>query len=93
MRDAMIAGEAGRSGKPFAEYTAQDYAAFMQGLQLDEDEDRWLWSHVTGIPVIVVRNRQEFFRYNAHLLDEPVVARSMSAAELPSPTTSTLCPR
>ena len=50
--EATIARVAKRFGKPFHEFTREDYATYMAGLDLDEDAGLWEWSHVSGIPVL-----------------------------------------
>jgi len=70
------------AGKPFSDWTRDDYAAFLSGLDLDTDDDLWTWSHLTGIPIVALRKEQEFFRRNAHLLADTAAADRMSAAQL-----------
>ena len=69
-------------GKPFPEFTREDYAAFMNGLDLDDDDDLWTWSHVTDIPVVAIDKRSNFFHMNAHLLADVRRANLMSWHDL-----------
>jgi hypothetical protein len=64
-------------GKPFPEFTRDDYARFMEGLDLDRDEDLWRWSHVTDIPILAVRKNSGFFYVNLHLLEDEAQAERL----------------
>ncbi len=69
-------------GKPFSEFTRDDYAKFMNGLDLNNDDDLWNWSHVTHIPVVAINKRSNFFHMNAHLLANIKMANLMSWHDL-----------
>jgi hypothetical protein len=64
-----------RFQRPFHQITAEQYATYMEGLNLDRDEDLFEWSHVTGIPIVALRKTSFFFRMNLHLMED------MDAAE------------
>jgi len=81
-KDAVISKVDKQLGKPFHEFTNQDYATFMAGLDLDRDEDVWKWSHVTGIPVLALYKTSRFFRVNAHLLEDVESAFRMNSRQL-----------
>ncbi len=69
-------------GKPFPEFTREDYAKFMNGLDLNDDDDLWTWSHVTHVPVVAINKRSNFFHMNAHLLADIKMANLMSWHDL-----------
>ncbi|MHC4934381.1 MAG: hypothetical protein ACYTGV_19585, partial [Planctomycetota bacterium] len=72
----------GRFGKTFPEFTGKDYAKLMRGLDLNDDGDLWTWSHVTGIPVVGLTKRSNFFHLNAHLLADVEAANLMTWEDL-----------
>ena len=80
-KDAIVARVEGRFGKPFHEFTQEDYAEYMKGLDLNKDEDLWEWSHVTGIPVLALSRTSSFFSSNTHLLEDVEAAMRMTARE------------
>jgi len=49
-----------RFRRPFERITQDQYAAFMKGLDLNNDEDMFHWSHVTDIPIVALR-KSSFF--------------------------------
>lgn len=57
-------------GKPFPEFTEQDYARFLESLDLDDDDDLWRWSHATDIPILALCRSSGFFYVNKHLLED-----------------------
>ncbi len=69
-------------GKPFAEFTNDDYARFVGSLDWNRGEDLWEWSHVTGIPVIGLSQKSTFFFCNAHLLEDVQAAIEMPYEEV-----------
>jgi hypothetical protein len=77
-RDAVVAEVEGRFGKASSTFTDQDYARFLEDLDLARDADLWRWSHVTGIPVVVVTQSLEYFRANAHLIEDEAAAARIS---------------
>ncbi len=68
--------------QPLIEWTDEDYAGFMSGLDLDRDDDLETWSRVTDVPVVALREGCHIFRYNAHLFADVPAARRMSVDEL-----------
>jgi len=81
-KKAVVAKVEKQFGKPFHEFTNKDYARFMEGLNLDKDEDVWRWSHVTGIPILALTKTSRFFRVNAHVLEDVEAAFRMSSRQL-----------
>ncbi len=64
-------------GKPFSEFTNEEYAIFLKELNLDRDEDILLWSNITGIPILALRKSSHFFRMNLHLMEDANVAEKL----------------
>jgi hypothetical protein len=62
--------------------TREDYARFMDGLDLNRDDDLWTWSHVTGIPIVALNQKSMFFYCNAHLLEDIDAAVDMPMREV-----------
>jgi hypothetical protein len=77
-REAVVARAEARVGKPFADWKQEDYASFLDDLDLRRAADLGEWSSVTGVPVFVVRKGYDFFRTNAHLLADAEMADAMS---------------
>jgi hypothetical protein len=67
-RDAVVAQVEKQFGKSFPEFTMADYSQFMNSLDLSREGDLWKWSLVTGIPILAVSKRSNFFYRNQHLL-------------------------
>jgi hypothetical protein len=67
-RDAVVAQVEKQFGKSFPEFTMADYSQFMNSLDLSRENDLWKWSLVTGIPILAVSKRSNFFYRNQHLL-------------------------
>jgi hypothetical protein len=81
-KEAVVTATEREFGKPFAEFTRDDYARLLEGLDLNRDEDLWKWSHVTGIPIVGLSQKSFFFYCNAHLLADVQAAVEMSWAEV-----------
>ena len=81
-KTAIVAAVEQQLGKPFLELTKKDYTRFMQGLDLNRDDDLWTWSHVTGIPIIGVPRKSTFFFFNVHLLEDVQAAVEMPFEEI-----------
>ena len=64
--------------RPFHQFTQEQYASFMKGLNFDRDEDLFEWSHVTGIPLLALRKTSPFFRMNLHLMEDSDAAEQLS---------------
>ena len=63
---------------PFHQISREQYEAYMEGLNLDRDEDLFQWSQVTGIPVVALRKTSWFFRMNLHLMEDSGAAERLS---------------
>ena len=81
-KDSVVAAVQKKFGKPFRDLTREDYARFMDGLDLNRDDDLWTWSHVTGIPIVGLNQRSTFFYCNAHLLEDIDAAVDMPIREV-----------
>ena len=81
-RESVVAEVKERLGKPFADLTGDEYARFMEGLDLRGDDDLWTWSHVTGITIVGLTQQSNLFYFNAHLLADTQAAVRLSFAEL-----------
>lgn len=78
---AVVAKVRRQFRKPFEKFTEKDYARFMDGLDLAGDEDLWKWSHVTGIPLVVLQKGPMIFCFNTHLLRDIQGAAEMASRE------------
>ena len=81
-RDTVVASLQRRFGKPFVQFDRSDYQNFLKQLNLSRDQDLWKWSHFTGIPIVAVVRSRQFFRANAHLLNETNTALQISQEKL-----------
>ena len=81
-RESFVAEVEVRLGKPFTDLTGDEYARFMDGLDLRADDDLWTWSHVTGITIVGLTQQSNLFYFNAHLLADTQAAARMSFAQL-----------
>ena len=78
--EAVVARLRQEYGKPFDEFTTQDYARFMKKLDLNRDDDLWSWSHFTGIPIAALSKRSITFHRNTHLLADSEAANLLPYA-------------
>ena len=67
-REAVVEQVETQFAKSFPEFTRDDYSRFMNSLDLSRDDDLWIWSLVTDIPILAVSRKSGFFYRNRHLL-------------------------
>jgi len=81
-RDAVVAQVEKQFGKLFPEFTMADYSRFMSSLDLGREDDLWKWSLVTGIPILAVSKKSNFFYRNQHLLLNTEEAERISLSSI-----------
>jgi hypothetical protein len=81
-RTADVAEVEKAFGKPFHRFGPKDYARFLDGVDLEKDEDLRTWSHVTHIPILAVRKNSGFFYVNLHLLKDGRLADRLRRARI-----------
>ncbi len=81
-RAAVVASVEEAFGKTFDAFSEQDYARFLEGLDLEQEQDLWTWSHLTGVPLVGLSQGADFFGANAHLLADADAARRIPTGEL-----------